>query len=178
MVKSEIMRMRMPRLIKDIVERYSEEIIMPKLDEEVRAIIEKHEVIQEELKMKNSKPEEPARAEPPLPQTVQDHASTQNTMQAILSTNSPSKESETVSDTTPVITKNDGYHTTSKIRQLKSRFILFLGESGSDGEDDDAELTLEERLKKIMKDPIQVHSGDEGGASPEPEHNEPAKPGW
>ena len=28
-----------------------------------------------------------------------------------------------------------------------------------------------------MKDPIQVHSGDEGGASPEPEHNEPAKPG-
>ena len=53
-----------------------------------------------------------------------------------------------------------------------------LGESGSEGEDDDdAELTLEERLKKIMKDPIQVHSGDEGGASPEPEHNEPAKPG-
>jgi len=124
-VKSEIMRMRMPRLIKDIVERYSEEIIMPKLDEEVRAIIENHEVIQEELKMKNSKPEEPARAEPPLPQTVQDHASTQNSMQAIPSTNSPSKESETVSDTTPVIAKNDGYHTTSKIRQsTKSRLIL------------------------------------------------------
>ena len=172
------MRLRMPRLIKDIVERYSEEIIMPKLDEEVRAIIEKHEVIQEELKMKNSKPEEPARAEPPLPQTVQDHAATQSSLQAIPSTTSPSKESETVSDTTPVITKNDGYHTTSKICQVtKSRIILFLGESGSDGEDDDAELTLEERLKKIMKDPIQVHSGDEGGASPEPEHNEPAKPG-
>jgi len=161
-VKSEIIRMRMPRLIKDIVERYSEEIIMPKLDEKVRAIIEKHELVQEELKLKNSKPEEPARAEPPLPQTVQDHAPTQNSLQAIPPTTSPSKESETVSDTTPVITKNDGYHTTS--------------ESGSDGEDDDAELTLEERLKKIMKDPIQVHSGDEGGASPEPVHNEPAKP--
>ena len=91
------MRLRMPRLIKDIVERYSEEIIMPKLDEEVRAIIEKHEVIQEELKMKNSKPEEPARAEPPLPQTVQDHAAPQSSLQAIPSTTSPSKESETVS---------------------------------------------------------------------------------
>ena len=114
MVKSEIIRMRMPRLIKDIVERYSEEIIMPKLDEKVRAIIEKHELVQEELKLKNSKPEEPARAEPPLPQTVQDHVPTQNSLQAIPPTTSPSKESETVSDTTPVITKNDGYHTTSK----------------------------------------------------------------
>ena len=113
MVKSEIMRMRMPRLIKDIVERYAEEIIMPKVDEEVKAIIEKHEIIQEELKMKNSKPEEPARAEPPLPQTVQNHLTTQNTAP---STTSPSKENETVLDTTPVIPKNDAYHTTSKTK--------------------------------------------------------------
>ena len=103
----------MPRLIKDIVERYAEEIIMPKVDEEVKAIIEKHEIIQEELKMKNSKPEEPARAEPPLPQTVQNHLTTQNTAPP---TTSPSKENETVLDTTPVIPKNDAYHTTSKTK--------------------------------------------------------------
>ena len=114
MVKSEIMRMRMPRLIKDVVERYAEEIIMPKVDEEVRAIIEKHEIIQEELKKKNSKPEEPARAEPPLPQTVQDHSTTENNLQSVPPKTSPTKESESVLDSNQAITKNDGYHTTSK----------------------------------------------------------------
>ena len=114
MVKSEIMRMRMPRLIKDVVERYAEEIIMPKVDEEVRAIIEKHEIIQEELKKKNSKPEEPARAEPPLPQTVQDHSTTENNLQSVPPKTSPTKESEGVLDNNQAVAKNDGYHTTSK----------------------------------------------------------------
>merc|ERR1711953_10324 len=70
--KSQIMRFQMPNLIREVLRKYSKEIIAPRVEKKVTTLVEKHDQDIEELRKKHNEAAKAKKSELP-PKRIQNH---------------------------------------------------------------------------------------------------------